>query len=113
LKGDINWAENRYGGLTARCFARVQPAFHTWIADCGAPKSRYKNMRIPMLLSTLPAVALAIAFSPVQDLRAAAFVSPELRTQADTLAHTIAQKKMKPKKTKAKMPKAKTQSKSQ
>ncbi len=65
-------------------------------------------MRIPMILSTLPAVALAIAFSPIQDLQAAAFVSPELRTQADTLEHTIAQKKMKPKKTKAKTPKAKT-----
>jgi hypothetical protein len=83
-----------------------------WIADCGALKSRYNNMRIPMILSTLPAVALAIAFSPIQDLRAAAFVSPEMRTQADTLAHTIAQKKMKPKKTIAKMPKTKTQSKS-
>jgi hypothetical protein len=80
-------------------------------------------MSIPMILSTLPAVALAIAFSPIQDLRAAAFVSPEMRTQADTLAHTIAQKKMKPKKTIAqkkmkpkktiaKMPKTKTQSKS-
>jgi hypothetical protein len=71
-----------------------------------------KKMRVPMILSTVPAVALAIAFWPIQDLQAAAFSSPELRTQADSLAHTIAQKKMKPKKTKTKTPKTKTQSKS-
>ncbi len=75
-------------------------------------ESRYKNMRVPMILSTVPAVALTIAFWPIQDLQAAAFFSPELRTQADSLAHTIAQKKMKPKKTKTKTPKTKTQSKS-
>jgi hypothetical protein len=83
------------------------------IADCGALKSGYSNMRIPIILSTLPAVALAIAFSPIQDLQAAAFVSPELGTQADTMARTVAEKKMKPKRTKAKTPKSKTQSKSQ
>jgi hypothetical protein len=94
------------------CAACIRSNFPIWIVDCGALKSRYKNMRVPMILSTVPAVALAIAFWPIQDLQAAAFVSPELRTQADTLAHTIAQKKMKPKKTKTKTPKTKTQSKS-
>src|SRR5258706_16206690 len=55
------------------------------IGDCGALKSRSKNMRIPRILSTLPAVALAIAISPIQDLQAAAPVSPELRTHAISL----------------------------
>ena len=82
------------------------------IVDRDALKSRYKNMRIPMILSTFSAVALVVAISPLHDARAAASVNPELRSQADTLAHTIAQKKMKPKKTKAKTPKAKPQSKS-
>ena len=79
-----------------------------WIVDCGALKSRYINMRIPMILSTFPALALVITFSPLEATQASTFVTPGLRAQADSLIHTIARKKLKPKNAKYTSPNAKT-----
>jgi hypothetical protein len=66
-------------------------------------------MRISKTALILPAVALAVAFSPSQHLRAATLANLELRAQADNLIYAIASKTMKPRKTKTKTPKTQAQ----
>jgi hypothetical protein len=50
-------------------------------------------MRIRKTLMTATALAIAIAFSPVTELRAATFVSPDTKVSTDSLTITVAKKK--------------------
>lgn len=55
-------------------------------------------MRIRKTLIAMLALAIAIAFSPVTELRAATFVSPDTKVSTDNLTQTVAKKKAKKKK---------------
>jgi len=50
-------------------------------------------MRIRKTLMAIVALAVAIAFSPVTELRAATFVSPDTKVSTDNLTQHIAKKK--------------------
>jgi hypothetical protein len=50
-------------------------------------------MHIRKTLYTLLALAIAIAFSPLPELQAATFVSPDTRAQVDSLTHAVKAKK--------------------
>lgn len=57
-------------------------------------------MRIRKILMTMLALAIAIAFSPLPELQAAAVVGPDSRVQVDNITHHAAAKKKKKKKAK-------------
>lgn len=63
-------------------------------------------MRIRKTLIAILALAIAIAFSPLTELRAATFVSPDTKVSTDNLTQTVAKKKGK-KKRKGKKAKSK------
>ena len=66
-------------------------------------------MRIRKTLIAVLALAIAIAFSPLTELQAATFVSPDTKVSSDNLTHApIAKKKAKKKKGKKKGKKAKS-----
>jgi len=50
-------------------------------------------MRIRKTLVAVLALAIAIAFSPLTELRAATFVSPDTKVSADSVTQTVAKKK--------------------
>ena len=54
-------------------------------------------MRIRKTLVAILALAIAIAFSPLTELRAATFVSPDTKVSTDNLTQTVAKKKGKKK----------------
>jgi hypothetical protein len=55
-------------------------------------------MRIRKTLFAILALAIAIAFSPLTELQAATFVSPDTKVSSDNLTQHIAKKKGKKKK---------------
>jgi hypothetical protein len=55
-------------------------------------------MRIRKTLIAILALAIAIAFSPLTELQAATFVSPDTKVSSDNLTQHIAKKKGKKKK---------------
>ena len=59
-------------------------------------------MRIRKALIAVLALAIAIAFSPLTELQAATFVSPDTKVSSDNVTHQIAKKKSKKKKGKKK-----------
>jgi hypothetical protein len=61
-------------------------------------------MRIRKTLIAILALAIAIAFSPLTELRAATFVSPDSKISTDSLTVTVAKKKRGGKKAKSKGP---------
>ena len=65
-------------------------------------------MRIRKTLIAVLALAIAIAFSPLTELQAATFVSPDTKVSSDNVTHQIAKKKGKKKKGKKKGKKAKS-----
>lgn len=65
-------------------------------------------MRIRKTLMTMLAMAIAIAFSPLPELQAAALVSPDSRVQVDSIAHHAAMKKKKKRAKKRRGKKAKS-----
>jgi hypothetical protein len=65
-------------------------------------------MRIRKTLIAILALAIAIAFSPLTELRAATFVSPDTNVSTDNLTQTVAKKKAKKKGKKKKGKKAKS-----
>jgi hypothetical protein len=65
-------------------------------------------MRIRKTLMAILALAIAIAFSPLTELQAATFVSPDTKVSSDNVTHQIAKKKGKKKKGKKKGKKAKS-----
>jgi hypothetical protein len=65
-------------------------------------------MRIRKTLIAILALAIAIAFSPLTELRAATFVSPDTKVSTDNLTQTVAKKKAKKKGKKKKGKKAKS-----
>jgi hypothetical protein len=65
-------------------------------------------MRIRKALIAVLALAIAIAFSPLTELQAATFVSPDTKVSSDNVTHQIAKKKGKKKKGKKKGKKAKS-----
>jgi len=65
-------------------------------------------MRIRKALIAVLALAIAIAFSPLTELQAATFVSPDTKVSSDNVTHQIAKKKAKKKKGKKKGKKAKS-----
>jgi hypothetical protein len=65
-------------------------------------------MRIRKALIAVLALAIAIAFSPLTELQAATFVSPDTKVSSDSVTHQIAKKKGKKKKGKKKGKKAKS-----
>lgn len=50
-------------------------------------------MRIRKALIAVLALAIAIAFSPLTELQAATFVSPDTKVSSDNVTHQIAKKK--------------------
>ena len=54
-------------------------------------------MRIRKALIAVLALAIAIAFSPLTELQAATFVSPDTKVSSDNVTHQIAKKKGKKK----------------
>jgi hypothetical protein len=64
-------------------------------------------MQIRKTLIALLAVAIAIAFSPVQELQAASLLSPGSQPAADNVTYTVKAKKAAKKKGKAKAKKGK------
>jgi ABC-type transporter MlaC component len=64
-------------------------------------------MQIRKTLIALLAVAIAIAFSPVQELQAASLLSPGSQPAADNVTYTVKAKKASKKKGKAKARKGK------
>jgi hypothetical protein len=65
-------------------------------------------MRIRKALIAVLALAIAIAFSPLTELQAATFVSPDTKVSSDNVTHQIAKKKGKKKGKKKKGKKAKS-----
>jgi hypothetical protein len=65
-------------------------------------------MRIRKTLFAILALAIAIAFSPLTELQAATFVSPDTKVSSDNVTHQIAKKKGKKKGKKKKGKKAKS-----
>ena len=65
-------------------------------------------MRIRKALIAVLALAIAIAFSPLTELQAATFVSPDTKVSSDNVTHQIAKKKGKKKGGKKKGKKAKS-----
>ena len=65
-------------------------------------------MRIRKALIAVLALAIAIAFSPLTELQAATFVSPDTKVSSDDVTHQIAKKKGKKKGKKKKGKKAKS-----
>jgi hypothetical protein len=65
-------------------------------------------MRIRKALIAVLALAIAIAFSPLTELQAATFVSPDTKVSSDNVTHQVAKKKGKKKKGKKKGKKAKS-----
>ena len=65
-------------------------------------------MRIRKALIAVLALAIAIAFSPLTELQAATFVSPDTKVSSDNVMHQLAKKKGKKKKGKKKGKKAKS-----
>lgn len=63
-------------------------------------------MRIRKTLMAALALAVAIAFSPLTEVRAATFMSPDTKVSSDNLTQTVAKKK-KGKKKKGKKAKSK------
>lgn len=55
-------------------------------------------MRIRKTLVAITALAIAVAFSPLSELQAATFVSPDSKVSSDNLIQDIAKKKKKAKK---------------
>jgi hypothetical protein len=64
-------------------------------------------MRIRKTLIAVLALAIAIAFSPLTELQAATFVSPDTKVSSDNLTQHIAKKKGKRKGKKGKRAKSK------
>jgi hypothetical protein len=64
-------------------------------------------MRIRKALIAALALAIAVAFSPLTELQAATFVSPDTKVSSDNAMHQVAKKKSK-KKAKKKGKKAKS-----
>jgi hypothetical protein len=64
-------------------------------------------MRIRKSLIAILALAIAIAFSPLTELQAATFVSPDTKVSSDNLTQHIAKKKGKRKGKKGKKAKSK------
>jgi hypothetical protein len=65
-------------------------------------------MRIRKALIAVLALAIAIAFSPLTELQAATFVSPDTKVSSDNVTHQVAKKKSKKKAGKKKGKKAKS-----
>jgi hypothetical protein len=65
-------------------------------------------MRIRKALIAVLALAVAIAFSPLTELQAATFASPDTKVSSDNVTHQIAKKKSKKKAGKKKGKKAKS-----